>query len=404
MPSPPPSEEEEELPSPPPPLEEEEELPSPPPPLEEEEELPSPPPPSEEEEELPSPPPPLEEEEELPSPPPPPLEFGVLSNLTSDNEKSYPVMGTCDSSFEEVIVIVGQPNVTEIFDCTDDNRFSGTLDVKNVSSNPPTITVMQGQETVNALPVENQIKRFVTQWRFDSDDYNFIFPIKKDLNYDFTINWGDRTSPSEVTSFEDEDKRHVYTKSGTYIITVIGLCEGFINSSYEDFDKSKYSDNLIKVLNLGNMGWKDLSFAFLANANLVRVLGGHTPTVTDMSFMFSRAHNAQPSTGGWDTSQVTDMSFMFYGASQANPYTSGWDTSKVTDMSYMFNGALQVNPDTSGWDTSQVTDMSYMFTYVLKANPDTSNWDTSKVTDMSGLFAHAPEANPIRATGIHQKL
>ena len=322
------------------------------------------------------------------------LRFDSLTNLTSKNEENYPVDGTCDSRLKQVIIIIGQPNAITILDCTDDNRFFGTLDVRNVSSNPPTITATQGQRTVRALPVENQIKRFVTQWRFKSNDYNFTFPIKKNLNYDFIIDWGDGTPQSEVTSFEDEDKHHVYTNSGKYTITVIGLCEGFENSSAENFSGGPHSENLIKVLNLGNMGWKDLSFAFLLNYNLTEVLGGHTPALTDMRFMFTSAIKVEPSTRGWNTSRVTNMSHVFDNAYKANPDTSLWNTSQVTDMSSMFKFSKEATPYTSHWDTSKVTDMSRMFSFSEKANPDTSRWNTSQVTNMESMFSRMPQGNP----------
>ena len=54
-------------------------------------------------------------------------------------------------------------------------------------------------------------------------------------------------------------------------------------------------------------------------------------------------------------------------------------TSNVTDMSYMFWGAANANPDVSKWNTSNVTDMSGMFDNATNANPDVSKWDTSKV-------------------------
>ena len=73
-----------------------------------------------------------------------------------------------------------------------------------------------------------------------------------------------------------------------------------------------------------------------------------------------------------DTSNVTDMSYMFYGATNANPDVSKWDTSNVIDMGFMFAGATNANLDVSKWDTSKVTDMRSMFYNAKNANPDVS--------------------------------
>ena len=138
---------------------------------------------------------------------------------------------------------------------------------------------------------------------------------------------------------------------------------------------------LYRVLDFGDMGWVDLSYAFKDAVNLVDVLapssGQHLSNVENMRGMF------QMETGT--------------GLSKVNPSTSNWDTSKVTDMSYMFWGATSANPDTSRWNTSSVTDMSAMFHEAGAANPDTSYWDVSRVQSMAGMFFQAWAANPLRS-------
>ncbi len=310
------------------------------------------------------------------------LSFKELSAISSSNMADYNIKGTCDSNLGDVTVVIGEPNVEKILSCTQDNTFSGNFDVQDISSHPAVIKASQSDVNfVAKSSVTNEINHFVTKWRIPEGDFSFTLPLKESssLKYNFTVDWGDQTAVSEVTSFQDTDKRHTYAKAGEYTMRIIGTCEGFENTSVS-------SRNLLfEVVNFGNMGWKDLSRAFKGNSLLKKVLGGNMSAVTNMKNMFHRAVLAIPDTNGWDTSMVKDMRGMFLGTTKANPNTSSWNTSKVVDMANLFRNAAEVNPDTSGWDTSMVKDMKGMFLGAIKANPDVSGWDTSKVTNMENV-------------------
>ena len=260
------------------------------------------------------------------------------------------------------------------------------------------------------------------------------------MNYAFTVDWGDGTS-GEVTSFDDEDKSHIYAEPGEYTVVISGLMEGF--GFDNPWDKPN-SNQLRRVPNLGNLGYVSLRNAFARYRNLTEFRGGVTNRVTDMSGMFSGATSANPDVSSWDVSQVTNMDSMFSGATSSQPRcfelgrepghkygldvqrrhlsqprcfelgrepgdghgvyvlgvlggnldVSSWDVSQVTNMSWMFSGARSVNPDVSNWDVSQVTNMDSMFIGATSANPDVSNWDVSQVTNMDSMFRGATSANP----------
>ena len=320
------------------------------------------------------------------------LRFYHLEPLTMDNNNAYLISGTCNYNLGGVTLIVESPKIKHVFRCSEDNYFVALLDLKNISSHPINIMASQRREVITAPPIPNETKRFITKWNFPTDNYGFTFPLKQGLAYNFTIDWGDKSPIEEVTSFSDEDKYHIYAEAGEYIITVTGTCEGFENSNGRS--ESSHSKKLMEVLSLGNMDWKDLSFAFANNINLTNVFGGNTSRVTKMSYMFFYARNVTPDTTGWDTSEVTDMSHMFYAASKAMPNTSQWNTYKVRDMSYMFYVAKSAQPQTELWNTSEVTDMSYMFYAASEATPNTRLWNTSKVRDMSYMFSSATMASP----------
>ncbi len=310
-----------------------------------------------------------------------------LASLHSSNSRSYTIQGICDSNMNgNVSVVVGEPQITSVEVPCSSNIFTGTFDVSQTTSDEIIVTVTHGEDT-QSVAVVNDIHHFVTVWTIDSKD-KFTLPLKSNLKYDFIVDWGDNSGVSEVTSFDDPDKVHTYFIDGVYTITIMGLCEGFQNN----VDSSK--DSLLQVNDLGNVGWKDLSYAFSDNSLLKTVFGGNTSKVTDMRAMFFDATQANPDTSEWDTSNVIHMRYMFFDATQANPDVSKWDTSSVTDMSAMFFDATQANPDVSKWDISKVTNMGYMFENATQANPDVSKWDTSKVTNMEYMFYYATQANP----------
>ena len=322
------------------------------------------------------------------------LGFDLLQDLTVDNEEAYLISGYCDFNFGDVTVFIGESVIQETFSCQSGGIFSGSLNVSSIHSH--LIILMARQEGVGVVessPILNKVNRFVTRWEFTEDNYVFTLPLKRDLNYNFIVDWGDGTNTSELRSYSDTDKSHTYDSPGEYIITITGKCEGFLNSRFNGL-VGPHSNELLEVIRFGSMGWKDLSFAFSNNSNLEKVHGGDMSLVKDMSYMFDGAAKATPDTHGWDTSKVRNMSFMFRGALSANPDTSGWNTAKVTRMEYMFSGASSARPETSSWNTAQVIRMEHMFSQASSANPDTRDWDTSRVINMTSMFYQATQANP----------
>ena len=321
------------------------------------------------------------------------LAVSTPSSISSSNIANYVISGTCNSSLGTVRVVVGQPpGVQKDLPCTSQNTFAGSFDLRNIYSAQITINASQSQGGSNVETTHSSIfndsNYFITKWRF-SGNHQFTLPLKADpsLSYNFTVDWGDG-SKGEVTSFNDSDKVHTYTTAGDYTIKIVGTCEGFQNSVKAS------RDHLLEVINLGNMGWKDLSEAFFGNTHLTTFDGGNISNTINISNMFAHSPQVTPNTSRWDTSKVINMRSMFAHASQANPDTRGWSTSKVIDMSFMFAHAAQANPDVSQWNTSNVLDMGYMFLHATQASPDVSRWNTSGVLNISYMFRGATQANP----------
>ena len=197
--------------------------------------------------------------------------------------------------------------------------------------------------------------KFVTVWRTTSASESITLPLRSGYNYNFTVDWGDGSAVETVTAYGDTDKTHTYTDAGDYTVIIDGTVEAW------HFNNSGSKDNLIEVLDLGDVGWKNLEKAFYGCSNLTTFEGGDVSGVTHMAEMFRGATSTNPDISGWDTSQVTSMSLMFSNATSANPDVSGWDTSQVTSMSYMFYDAGSAEPDMSQWDFGSVTSMLSMF-------------------------------------------
>ena len=228
---------------------------------------------------------------------------------------------------------------------------------------------------------------FRSTWRVTADEKTITLPLVSGYNYHFTVDWGDGES-SEITAHDDIDKTHTYAEAGDYNLVIEGTLEAW------SFNGTGDKDKILSVESFGDLGYKNLSRAFQGCANLGAFKGGVTSSVTDMSFMFWGATDADPDMSEWDVSSVINMESMFRATTSADPDVSEWDVSAVTNMGNMFENSTSADPDVSKWDVSAVTNMSYMFWIATSADPDVSEWDVSKVTSMSYMFWSATSADP----------
>ena len=206
--------------------------------------------------------------------------------------------------------------------------------------------------------------------------------------YNFTVNWGDGTAISTITSFDDADKTHTYETAGDYNLVIKGTLEAWSFSYAGDRKK------ILSVESFGDLGYKNLSGAFYGCTNLGDFEGGITSDVTDMGQMFRNATNANPDVSNWNVSAVIAMNSMFQDTNSANPDVSNWDVSAVNSAAFMFYNSNSANPDVSSWNVSAVTNTAFMFNNATSANPNVSNWDVSAVENMTQMFQNATNANP----------
>ncbi len=260
--------------------------------------------------------------------------------------------------------------------------------------------------------VENVQQPFITTWMTERSNNKITIPTHPDETYNYTVNWGDGTSDTGVTS----DITHDYESAGTYQISITGVFPRIVVSDGE-YGKFKAVDQW------GDIKWSSMESAF-ANTAAIEIRAMDVPnlsavtsmrsmfnqssptinaminswnvsTVVDMSYLFADTDIAfNQAVGNWDVGNVRDMSFMFYHAEGFNQAIGDWDVSNVTNMDGMFWAALSFNQVIGDWDVSQVTNMSRMFRST-SFNQDIGDWDVSKVTSMRRMFTSSPFNQPL---------
>jgi len=202
------------------------------------------------------------------------------------------------------------------------------------------------------------IAPFVSVWRTTTASETITLPATG-VN-DFWIDWGDGSALERVTTASPS---HVYAVADDYTISISGKCTRWYQNNAGDKLK------IIRVENLGIVGWTLLDRAFYGCSNMESFVAGVT-----------------------DTSNVTNMSYMMYGwySMTSSPDLSSFDTSNVTSMDAMMYGwySMTSSPDLSSFDTSNVTSMDAMMQgwSSMVSPPDISSFDTSNVTSMDAMM------------------
>ena len=286
-----------------------------------------------------------------------------------------------------------------------------------------------------SVPIDPELLKFISVWDTDKNgsyyhewvsysttpDEKIKLPLDPTWTYNFTVDWWDWDTDI-ITSYNQAETEHTYSRDWEYTITIEGVIEGFTFNAHPS-DNSK----IINVLQWWNMkladGWKQFQFTTnlddidatdsldvsnITNMNNMfsssslrsgNLWSWNTSNVTDMNNMFKNAYQFNEDISNWDTSNVEYMNYTFFNASSFNQDISGWNTGKVKNMSYMFytaddfNQDLLYDNDTSSWNTSGVEDMSFMFAQTESFNWNISNWDTSSVENMKAMFYNAESFN-----------
>jgi len=233
----------------------------------------------------------------------------------------------------------------------------------------------------------------------DLDPNAFVFEVSTATGAIFPsaggtieIDWGDETANASCTTTYVVDAGAPlicsYPFPGTYQISITGDMTG-----YGQMYSSGYKSDITRMIQWGDTGLTDLSYALYGATNLTEVPFDLPPTVQKLDQMLAHATSFNdPAVSGWNTSNITSMKGLFRGASAFNQGLDGWNVSNVNSAEEMFLRASSFNQDLSSWNTSKITSMRRMFRDT-PFNGNVSSWDVSKVWTMQGMFRDARDFN-----------
>ena len=268
-----------------------------------------------------------------------------------------------DGSISVAVIEGASQDLAGNFDLGDD-----TSDPVSIS-NPPTYTPDPSD--------------FITVWKTTTSNETVVIPTSGGSGFNYVIDWGDGT----IEGYSDGSPSHVYTTPGDYTVRISGLFPNF-----KILEHVPSASKLIRVENLGKVGWQSLNGAFQGAQNLESFIAGETDTsvVGNMASMFKSTPSlTSADLRGLDTSFVSTMKEMFRGASSIEvAVLASFDTSNVTDLSGMFRGTKNLSTlDLSTFNTVNVVSLEGMFTDASSLTAlDLSHFNTSKVRSVKSLF------------------
>jgi len=226
---------------------------------------------------------------------------------------------------------------------------------------------------------------FTSYWTANSP---ISLPLVSTGTYNMSVDWGDGTTPSNITAWDDTQKTHNYTTSGFYEVSITGECKGFA------FNNTGYTASIMDVFD-----WGSLELSTSASFYGADNLGGNrstgiitttsAPTISTTSFkdIFRGATIFKGPVQGWKTDTVTSLETSFKDALAFNSLID-WNLANVTTLQGTFENAAVFNQDLN-WNTSANTNMSGTFSQAVKFNGDISSWDTGNVTTFENTFYSA---------------
>ncbi|MFD2100313.1 BspA family leucine-rich repeat surface protein [Flagellimonas iocasae] len=239
---------------------------------------------------------------------------------------------------------------------------------------------------------ENNECHFITTWKTDnpgtSGDNQITIPTYSVETYDYTVDWGDGTSDTNVTG----DITHTYAAAGTYQVAISGEFPAILFQGNQDSNLK-----ITQVNQWGDIRWRNFSSAF-SGCRELDVVATDIPNLENVNstqgmFLNCSSLLGNESFGLWDVSTIIDGSSMFLGCSLFNQNIGGWDVSNMVYMDYFFFQAESFNQPIGNWDISNAERIFYMFSFANSFNQDISEWRFPKVTNLAGMFQSATSFN-----------
>jgi|GEM_PF-3637238 len=211
---------------------------------------------------------------------------------------------------------------------------------------------------------------FITKWTTTSPSEQIVIGLNQSYStYNYTVNWGDGATESNITS--NTDKIHTYATAGTYTVTISGDFPAI------KMQNSNTASALTDIVQWGsNIVWKDMINAFKACDGLNTISAADAPNlsgVTRLQGIFNDCDNVViDNLGQWDVSNITNMLASFYRCNLGDVDLSSWNVSNVTTFKNAFNASSWTGNGAGNWDVTSVTTAENMF---AGANLSTTNYD-----------------------------
>ncbi len=315
----------------------------------------------------------------------------------------------------------------------------------------------------------NHPKAFVAIWYLPAGTHGKVgIPTGTDVDFDVQVDWfydgtGLALTPEKRNAvwqdpiqlpfnngtipgqWKVDPPQARYLTPGKYNVTVVkGTIRHMTFDDYAGRGEDDVRNNLVQVVNIGDLGYQSFHRAFAGCNNLKKVLNQGSALVgtqiTDAVEMFAgisggrgsgleeitpnlRLKSVVDARGMFEgtnfadngfirleylfsyAKNLRDMSRMFYKSNARFVYGMwGWDTSRVSSMEMMFlNSRIDNWAGLGVWNVSSLNNMAYMFfthSHVSPMSQISGKWDTSNVKNMEGAFAGVHFAQGTQNLGL----
>lgn len=215
----------------------------------------------------------------------------------------------------------------------------------------------------------------------------FTIPCSNTGVYNATIDWGDGTADSTITTYNDADLAHSYAVPGTYTIRISGQLPSISFNNAGDCLKVR------TVEQMGRVGWVGFSNSFFGCSGVTKFIAGNCDLTGDISWSGTFRGMSGLTTlnlGGLSAVRPTSLANCFLGVSSlASLSFAGFDFSVNTNNSGAFREMTALTTLTlpNNFVSTACNTISNMF-YLTAALEtfNTTGWNTSAVTNFGNAF------------------
>lgn len=233
----------------------------------------------------------------------------------------------------------------------------------------------------------SSILPFVSTWETTTASESITIPGGDLGTYDATIDWGDGSALSTITTFNDADLTHVYAVAGLYDISISGTFPWFLMDNTGD--KTKIKD----IKSWGSIGSLSLARSFYGCTSLTGTSATDTPDWREVSSCNQCFRDCSLFNGAFgtpNTAKVTNTAFMFFGCSVFNQPVAFFDLDSCTDSNAMFFNCSLFNQPLGTWNTENNQSFANMLNNCDAFDQDLSSLNIEKLLSLTGFMSLTP--------------